>query len=108
MLQQFLKVILCAQSLARILFQALCDEILTILTDWIVLCEEFQRRELDLFLFDHFDKFLVTQITGKERNIAKEHFKEEDAECPPVQSKRVALLLNHLRRHVLLRTANRL
>ena len=40
MLQQFLKVILGAKSFTRILVQALCDEILTVLTDRIVLREE--------------------------------------------------------------------
>lgn len=108
MLQQFLKVILSSKPFTRVFVQTFRHEVLAILADGIMLREELQWWELNLFRFDHFDQFLVAQITWKERHVSEEHLEEEDAERPPVQRERVPLLLDHLGCHILFRSTNRL
>ena len=107
MLEYLLEVIGRSKPRTRILVQTLRDKVLARVTDRVVLLSEFQGRELDFLLLDHFDELLLAEIIRKEGHVAEQHLVQEDAEGPPVQREGVALAFDHFGRHVLLGSTNR-
>ena len=95
----FLPASLRAQSFVLVLVQQLVYEVLAIIRKFDWLWMNVRRDEVDTIFLNHIVHLLVSgrvvfNVEGRE---ADNHLVGQDAQCPPIDWERVALLGYHLR-----------